>query len=282
MNLSYRAEDLLSALSVPRADFFAGLFILGCANGLGAQAIQSVNRLGWARAAFNTFEISVFVWIACLAGVLFVLADRDEIICLSDIAVGAGILLLAILPIGALSWVAVATLSLYILLFTNDSFSRRKGSVILLATTVPMFWSRLLFKFLANPILEIDASFVAWLLGTGRTGNVVGFGDDSGTLVILSGCSSLTNMSLAFLCWITISQSVYHHRWSPLDAFWCFLACLSAVAVNITRISVMGLSQWHYNFIHSQGSDIVVNLIVVVLAVGISLLGVRRDLLCST
>jgi len=281
MNLSCRAEYLLSALSVFRNDFFGGLYILACANGLGAQVIQSVNKLGCALAVFNTFEISVIVWIACLVGVLFILGDREEIICSCDIAVGAGILLLTILPIGALSWLAIATLSLYILLFTNASLPRRNGAIILLATTVPMFWSRLLFKFFANPILEIDASLVAWLLGTGRAGNVVGFTDGSGALVILSGCSSLTNMSLAFLCWITISQSVYH-RWSPQDALWCFLVCVSAVAVNVTRISLMGLSEWHYDLIHSQWGDTVGNLIIVVLAVGISLLGLRRDLLCRT
>jgi len=159
--------------------------------------------------------------------------------------------------------------------------SRRTGAIILLATTVPMLWSLLLFNFFANFILGIDASFVGWLLGTHRTGNVVDFADNSGALVILRPCSSLANMSLAFLCWVTISQSV-RHRWSPRDALWCLLACMSVIAVNVTRMSLMGLSQWHYQAVHNQWGDTVSNLIIVGLTIGISLLGVRHELFSRT
>jgi hypothetical protein len=70
-------------------------------------------------------------------------------------------LVLIALPIGGLSWIAVAGLALYILLFTGADLPMRRGAIILLAVTVPMFWSRLLFQYFANFILEIDASLVA-------------------------------------------------------------------------------------------------------------------------
>jgi hypothetical protein len=73
-----------------------------------------------------------------------------------------------------------------------------------------MFWSRLLFQYFANFILEIDASLVAWLLGTERTGNMHRFANDAGYLVIFPACSSLANISLAFLCWITVSEFAGH------------------------------------------------------------------------
>jgi hypothetical protein len=44
-----------------------------------------------------------------------------------------------------------------------------------------MLWSRFLFQLLANWILAIDASFVGWILRTNRTGNMVGFADNSVT-----------------------------------------------------------------------------------------------------
>lgn len=261
---------------LPRGEYFAGLFALGCVSGLASRIIQSVNRLGWENALVNTFEISVIVWIACVTGISLVLRDRAIGVRSSDLAVGAGFVFLVILPVGPLSWLAVTALSFYIIISANSGSSRR-GALILLATTVPMLWSRLLFQFLANLILQIDASLVGWILRTHRTGDLVEFADGSGVLVILPACSSLANVSLAFLCWVTVSQSVRHKN-SAYDLFWCAMACISVIAVNVTRISFMGLSQWHYATFHSPWSDAVSNITILVLIVGFSVLGVRREL----
>jgi len=74
------------------------------------------------------------------------------------------------------------------------------GATILLATTVPMLWSRLFFDLFANFALDVDASLAGWMLGTHRTANMVEFADHSGTLVIFPSCSSLANVSPALLC----------------------------------------------------------------------------------
>jgi hypothetical protein len=59
-----------------------------------------------------------------------------------------------------------------VLLFIDPSSSRQRGALILLATTVPMFWSRLLCVYFANFILENDAALVGLLLNIGHTGNL--------------------------------------------------------------------------------------------------------------
>jgi len=264
------------ARELPRGEFFAGLFALGCVSGLASRVIQSFERLGWADALFNTFEISAIVWISCAAGVSLVLRERTIGVRSSELAVGAGFVLLVILPIGPLSWFAVTALSLYVI-FSTDVVSSRRGAFILLATTVPMLWSRLLFQFFANLILQIDASLVGWMLGTHRTGDIVGFADGSGVLVILPACSSLANVSLAFLCWVTMSQLVGHKR-SAYDLLWRLLACISVIAVNVTRLSLMGLSPWHYVTVHGPWGEVVGNTIILGLIVGFSVLGVRRQL----
>ncbi|MGX9429197.1 MULTISPECIES: hypothetical protein [Bradyrhizobium] len=258
-----------------RGEFFAGLFALGCISGLAARVLQSVNKLGWAEAFFETFEVSILVWVSCAAGVYLVLQDRTVGIRRLELAIGAVFALLVILPIGALSWLAVTALGFYVIIFTDDPSSRR-GAFILVATTVPVLWSRLLFQFFADLILRIDAALVGWLLHTPRTGDVVGFADGSGVLVILPGCSSLANMSLAFLCWVTMSRWVDHKR-SAYDLFWCLLACVSVIAVNVTRMGVMGLSQWHYETFHSELGAAVTNAVILGLIVGCCLLGVRRE-----
>jgi hypothetical protein len=261
-------------------EYFAGLFILGCASGLASRVVQSVNGLGWRDALTNSFDISAIIWIACISGISLVLRDRTTGIGLRELALGAGAVFLVILPIGALSWVAVTGLSLYILGFTRCASSRR-GACILLAATVPVLWSRMLFQFFARLILGVDASLVSWLLGTHRTGTLVEFADNSGQLVILPSCSSLANVSLAFLCWVTLSQ-LLRHRKSAYDFLWCLLACASVVAINVTRVAISGLSHWHYAILHSHLSDALGSMILFGLIVVICAIGVRRELFRPT
>jgi hypothetical protein len=84
-------------------------------------------------------------------------------------------------------------------------------------------------------------------------------------------------MSLAFLCWVSVTQWA-GHRWSAMDLLWSSLACASVIAVNVTRISLMGLSRGHYAAIHSELGDLVVNSLMLVLMIGFSVLGARREL----
>ena len=259
-----------------RNEFFAGLYILGLANGLLGRTIQSLNFDGWA-GAISGIDINVVVLFACFAGIsAFLCEDKDEIRS-ADLGIAAVFLVFVILPIFALSWVAVTGLSLYILLFANGGSERRRGALVLLALAVPMLWSRLFFQLFAKPILDIDATLVASILGTDQIGNMVGMADGSGYMIVLPGCSSFTNMSLAFLCWISITQWA-KHQWSPIDIFWSLLVCASVLAVNVTRISLMGLNHGYYAAIHSESGDLVVNSIMLGLMVGFSVLAVRREL----
>ena len=283
MDSTARASPLTLSLSrqlsglMSRDEFFATLFILGCLNGLGSQVVHSVRVSGWIDALLSTFGISAIVWIACFGGVRLILRERTGIVRPPDLILGLALLLLITLPIGPLSWLAITILCFYVLLFTDPSSSRQRGALILLATTVPMLWSRLLFRYFANFILEIDASLIGFLLGTGHTGNIVRFADQSGSLVIYPGCSSLANVSLVFVTWVTVSQWL-SHRWSLKDLFWCFLAAVSVIAINVIRISLMGLSEMHYQMIHNHWGDTIANLLIVSLTVGLCLLGVKREL----
>jgi hypothetical protein len=261
--------------STSRGEFFAALLGLGCVNGLGSQVIESVNRVGWIGALSSTFGVSVIVWFSCVAGISMLLSDRACRIRYPDFVMGAAFLILVILPIGPLSWFAITALCFYVLISSADPLLKR-GATVLFATTVPMLWSRMLFRFFANAILQIDASLVGWLLGAHRVGNLVDFKDGSGSLVILPSCSSLANVSLALLCWVTLSQCVDHKR-SASDIFWCLTACASVVTVNVIRISLMGLNFAHYDGIHNQWGDAIVNIIIFGLTVGFCVLGVRRE-----
>lgn len=276
------SRGLVAALraTVTRNELFAGLYILGCLNGLGGGIIQAASSGDWTIGIRN---VSVIVWFAFFAGVSLLLGDKgekSEAVRLADVPVALIFLALIFAPADVMSWVAVTGLTFYILLFARGSSERRRGATILLALTVPLLWSRVLFAFFAKFFLEIDASLVAWVLGTTQTGNIVRFADNTGDMVILPACSSMANVSLAFLCWVTAVQWS-GHRWSPQDILWCGLACGSVVAVNVTRITIEGLSHWHWQTFHSPMGDLIFNSAILVLTVGFTLVGIRRELVAQ-
>lgn len=268
-------------LNLRRDELFCVLYVVGCANGLLGRFIQAIHADS-ALASALSIDINAIVFFACFAGLSMMFssvgqASGEQQIQKLDVAVAAIFFVLVALPIYPLSWVAVTGLSLYIVLRARENPDRVRGAIILFALAVPMFWSRLLFQMFAKTILDIDALLVATMLDSSRAGNMVRFVDGSGYMIVLAPCSSLANMSLAFLCWISISQWV-RHKWSKIDLLWSGLACLSVVAVNVTRISLMGLGQSYYSAIHNQWGDLVTNTIMLILMVMFSVIGARREI----
>jgi hypothetical protein len=119
--------------------------------------------------------------------------------------------------------------------------------------TIPMLWSPLLFRCFSDAILEIDAYLVSQVLGSSQNGNMVRFADRAGEPVILPPCSSIANLSLVVVCWVTMSQMVAH-RPTLRDLIWCSLAGASVVAINVTRLSLMGLNEQTYHTVWSRTS----------------------------
>ena len=88
-------------------------------------------------------------------------------------------------------------------------------------------------------------------------------------------------MSIAVLAWITISNTL-GVAWSARQLAWGLLAALSVLAVNVSRLSLIGLFPAHYSAIHgSPGSEIAAWLSLA-LVVAISLLGVGREAFVRT
>ena len=134
-----------------------------------------------------------------------------------------------------------------------------------------------MFQYFANFLLDLDARFVSSLMGTNRFGNTVGFADGSGTMIITPACNSFSNISMALLCWVTVTQWA-KHRWSPTDLVWCFMACVSVVAINVMRIAITGQSQANYELIHNEWGEMVLGTIMTIFIIGFSVLGARREL----
>jgi exosortase/archaeosortase family protein len=279
--LSAQARGPVTALqnSTTRDELFAGLCILACANGVWGRVIMAVREGGWQGAVFN-LDISAFVLFACVGAVWLLLRDKNGEIRSGDVAVALALIIFIILPIPALGWMALTGLGLYILLFSNGSPSRKRAAILMLAITVPMLWTPLLIQFFERTVLGLDASLVAWLIGSHRAGNMVAFAHGFGYVQIAPACSSITNLALAFLCWVGVMQ-LADHRLSAEDIFWALLVCSSAVAVNVMRVALVAHSREYYELFHNQYWDVtsaIANIVTMAAAVGFSVLGARREL----
>ena len=273
-----RAEVLVG---VSRVELFAGLCILGFANGVAGRVYEAIVLDGAAAALVGAFNISAVVWVAFFACPAMLLrAPKNPVAC-GDLVVAACALGAFMLPAGPLSWIALTGIALYILC---DFSALRDGQPpspehraawILLATTGAMFWGRLLLLTASGPVLGADAILISWLTGTEHVGNTVRFADGAGYVWIAPACSSLANMSLAVLCWVLFAQ-FRGFRWSFGNVGWCLLACLSVVAINVTRIGLMVLHREHFDFIHGPTGAAVASWLSVAATVGVCAYGTRR------
>ena len=264
-------------LPLDRNELFAGLVVIGFANGILTRVVNEVRARELADVLMNTFQISAIVWVALLVGVSFLLRRPKAPLRHVDKAVAAGAAVAFLAPVAPLSWIALSALAVYILWTSPAGSFPERGGWILLAMTVPMFWSRVMFSLLSDFILEFDAILVGWIAGIERAGNAIAFADGSGYLWIAPACSSLHNVSLAILCWVLFAPLFYRER-RLRQAWWSALACAAVVAINVARLSLIALYREHFDLLHGPVGAGVANWLTLVAIIGVCALGAKHDL----
>jgi hypothetical protein len=264
-----------------RDHFFCGLFILAVINGLVPFVVGSVVTQGWYGALLGSFGLSAVVLLACIAGsVLLYDSQLDEVITIPDRMLALGVLALTIVPFAKFSGMALTVLGLYIVSVSSAGSKRRRGALIALAATGPMLWGPFLMEIFGPALLQADAFMVSSLLGTAHSGNVysgaIGSSGLPARFVIYPACSSLHGMSIAVLAFVTINNTV-GVAWSARHLAYGLVAALSVMAVNVSRLSLIGLFPSHFSAIHgSPGSDIA-GWLSLALVLTVSFLGVGRE-----
>jgi exosortase/archaeosortase family protein len=235
-------------MNILRSHLYSGLVVVGFANGASDRIASSVGRDGAATALLNMLGVSLVVWAAGAAVLSLLLRAKQHPVQRMDIAVAAAASMAFLLPVPQLSWLALTGTAVWLAVTTADGPTRR-AAILLGAITVPMFWARLLFAVLSGPILAIDAKLVGWIVGTQSDRNAIPFADGSGVLFLEPACSSLTNVSLAMLCGVLVVK-LYDQAWSPAIVRTIFAACAATVAINVVRISLIGILPAYYDVIH--------------------------------
>lgn len=261
-------------LGLSRQALFGGLVVAGFANGISEKVYYAVAARGWLAAAFGTFDVSVIIWGAWLASLLLLRRSGDrQPVRSSDLAVAGLACVLFLVPLPSLSWLALSLVALHAYRSAGGDGPLRRAAAIAFALTIPLLWARLVFAAFSDDILALDATLVAWIVGTVPSGNVVPFADASGFLFLNPGCSSITNVSLAILS-ACVFVNLYDRRWSPDAILWTGAACAAVVFVNVLRISLIGLFPAHYQLIHGPVGATVAAWLTVAAILGICLHGI--------
>jgi len=245
------ATGMADRLAIARTDLFTGLVIIAFANGITENIAQAIGEKGFALALFGTFGISIFVWAALFFGINLLRRAPPARASALDLIVAVGAIAAILIPIPSLSWLAIGAIALWLMARSSGHDLSRRAGAILLAMTVPMLWSRILMSAFGEAVLAVDASLVAWLVGTERNGNVVPFADGSGAMFIAPGCSSLSNVALAILCSVIFINAT-DSRWSGGKLAVALCACIAVIVINVVRIGLIGFYPSQFDLIHGD------------------------------
>ena len=267
-----------SRLVLSRDHFLAAVFTLACLNGLADSVVLWLRVMGLVDGLLSTFNISAIVLLACFAALALLVRSTDAgKVTAADIAVAVVVFAMTLVPMGKASWLAVTLLALYVVWTSERGSVRRRSAIILLAVTGPALWGPILLSALAQPMMRADAFLVSSLIGTYRYGNLVDFADGSGRFEIAPWCSSFHGISLAVLAVVATVQLI-GREWMRRDYVWGLCAVLAVIAVNVSRLALIGVYREHFDLIHGPVGHGIASALSFALIVAICLYGVRREL----
>jgi hypothetical protein len=129
----------------------------------------------------------------------------------------------------------------------------RAAGIVLAALSVQEFWGHIFFELFALPLLRAETAFVGTILQAARAETVwqdnVIAGPSGFGIVVYSGCSSFHNLSLAMLCWLTVSKLQYQH-WGIRDLVIGGVIGTAMITCNVARLCLMAWSPDLYDYWH--------------------------------
>lgn len=148
---------------------------------------------------------------------------------------------------------SITLFALYLFVRDPDDLNTKAASTVAAAVAVQAVWAPLVFSKISFLLLQIDAGVVGWLVsifvpGASWSGTVVS--TPSGHDVIINEpCASFHNLSLASLCWVTLTM-LHRPYWVKNDIYIGLLAALIQFGFNVWRLVFVCLSLPMYEFWH--------------------------------
>jgi exosortase/archaeosortase family protein len=234
----------------------------------------SLERLVYALGAIGAFQF--MAWYV----VFGLLRDSDPVRVARwrDLLVVAALCLLLIFPISRAIWGAALGIAIYLFLFNKRDPRLRAAATVLAGLAVQQYWGRILFNFVAFPLLRFETTAVGTILAAVQPGTVwqdnMITGPNGFGIVVYDACSSFHNVSLAVLCWVTVSRWQRQCQWKQ------DLAMLGAVSgtmilLNLFRLCLMAWSINLYDYWHTGAGAEIFGIAASLIILSIALYGSR-------
>jgi hypothetical protein len=149
--------------------------------------------------------------------------------------------------------VSLTLFALYLFVrFPHDLNTKAAGTVAA-AVAVQAVWAPLIFSKLSFLLLQIDAGAVGWFISLGVPGaswdGAIVYTPSGHNVEITSPCASFHNLSLASLCWVTLTM-LHRPYWVKSDLYIGAVAMLIQFGFNVWRLVFVCLSLPMYEFWH--------------------------------
>jgi hypothetical protein len=157
--------------------------------------------------------------------------------------------------VACMGFAGFAITSFAFCLFVGDrrDLNTRAAGTVAAAVAVQAVWAPLVFSKISFLLLQIDAGVVGWLEslflpGASWSGTVV-YTPSGHNVEITSPCASFHNLSLASLCWVTLTM-LHRPYWLKSDLYVGLVAALIQFGFNVWRLVFVCLSLPMYEFWH--------------------------------
>jgi exosortase/archaeosortase family protein len=249
-----KTGEARGGLDLPRRELFLWLCAILVFNqllaGVGELASASPGQLLSDVAAASVFQI--MAWLAIFR--LLSLSDRTEAAEIWDVLIALALCLPLLLPTARTIKVLALGAAIFLYLRGRSDPKLRAAGVVLAALTVQQYWGHIVFDMFALPLLRAETAVVGTLMHALRPGmvwhgNIItgpsGFG-----IILYSGCSSFHNLSLAMLCWLTVSR-VRNQDWRRSDFLTGLAIGAAMIACNVVRLCLMAWGPDSYEYWHN-------------------------------
>ena len=251
--LGVSASWLVCSEPARREELFLWVAAILCAQ----NAIRLISAALSSAVSYEFASISIFQCLAWYAVFRLPLeSDSKRSSTRLDIAVAAALCFISGTPTDVVLWLVATTVAAYFFATSADDPKLRAAATILGALAVQAFWGRGLFNLFAVDLLRADAAIVGAVVaamheGVTRYDNVILLSSGHG-IEILSGCSSFHNVSLALLCWVTVTK-LNRPELLRRDFLIGGVVCAMMILLNEARLYAMALSPdgfhyWHDGF----------------------------------
>ena len=183
-------------------------------------------------------------------------SDPNAAVRWRDVIITTTLLLIGFLPPSQTIWVAATGIAIYLGISNDGDAKLRAAGVVLGGLSVQEFWGPIVFSLVALPLLRCETAVVGAILEAVRGGTVwqdniitgpYGYG-----ILVYRGCSSFHNVSLAVLCWLTVSK-LHHQSWQARDLVTGVAVASMMILLNLGRLCLMAWNTHIYRFLHDGG-----------------------------